>query len=224
MQHYAPHLNATFEGYYSRFMLPSGASLALIVCSVPKAAQKPHMLSFTYVPSGSSNIFQRELWVESIERIPATGSNNAFRLLIPGIGYVACSADSTMEYSLDSAEFSLHATTKTRTPWSKHQKSPEGWLAHLPLPLHWHVHSVASECEFSLSIPSIAGLPEADTQGMAVVHQEKNWAQSFPDAHIWVQARKGFRGFCCAGGSILGMEAFLLPCNLGMVPIHVSKN
>ena len=27
---------------------------------------------------------------------------------------------------------------------------------------------------------------------------------------MWLQAREGDRGFCCAGGQILGMEAFLL--------------
>jgi hypothetical protein len=43
-----------------------------------------------------------------------------------------------------------------------------------------------------------------------MVHDEKNWANSFPSAHMWLQARDPDRGFCCAGGQILGMEAFLL--------------
>lgn len=53
-------------------------------------------------------------------------------------------------------------------------------------------------------------LPAEDTSGQAIVHDEKNWATSFPSAHMWLQARDGDSSFCCAGGQILGMEAFLL--------------
>jgi len=61
-----------------------------------------------------------------------------------------------------------------------------------------------------MAIPSAPDLPSEDRAGTSLVHQEKNWAQSFPKAHIWIQAREGNRGFCCAGGQVLGMEAFLL--------------
>lgn len=53
-------------------------------------------------------------------------------------------------------------------------------------------------------------LPAEDISGQAIVHDEKNWATSFPSAHMWLQARDGDSSFCCAGGQILGMEAFLL--------------
>lgn len=39
-EHYAPHKNASFEGWYSKFRLPSGGSIALIISSVPGAAGK----------------------------------------------------------------------------------------------------------------------------------------------------------------------------------------
>ena len=59
--------------------------------------------------------------------------------------------------------------------------------------------------------------------GRAAVHQEKNWAYSFPSAHMWVQAWEAERGLCLAGGRILGMDAFMLgyrspDLNLDFVP------
>ncbi|OCL12903.1 hypothetical protein AOQ84DRAFT_311414 [Glonium stellatum] len=208
MEYFAPHPSSVFEGYYSKFSLPSGASLALIICSVPRASERPHMVSFTYVPQDASKIFQKELWVQQIERI-RTGPGCAFELLVPGIGYVKCGPDSITEYELEHSNFSFHAKTKNRMPWALRKDTPEGLLVHLPLPLHWHVHSLGSDCDFSLSIPS-QELPSADQHGTAAVHQEKNWAKSFPKSHIWIQARDGPRSFCCAGGQVLGMQAYLL--------------
>lgn len=208
MEHFAPHSSSVFEGYYSKFFLPSGASLALIICSVPQASERPHMVSFTYVPQDVSKIFQKELWVKRIERI-RTGPGNAFELLVPGIGHVKCGPDSTTEFALEHEDFSFHAKTKNRTPWAPRKDTPEGLLVHLPLPLHWHAHSLSSDCDFSLSIPS-QELPTVDRHCTAIVHQEKNWAKSFPKSHIWIQARDGARGFCCAGGQLLGMQAYLL--------------
>jgi len=45
-----------------------------------------------------------------------------------------------------------------------------------------------------------------------MLHQEKNWASSFPSAHVWVQARDPHseRGICLAGGRILGLDAFIV--------------
>lgn len=209
MEHYAPHTSSKFEGYYSKFTLPSGASLALIISSVPKAPKKPHMVSFTYAPGEMAEVFQRELWVENIERV-TTGPGNAFELRVPGIGYVKCAPDSTTEYKLEHEDFSIRAKTISRIPWSEERETPEGLLVYLPIPLHWHVQSLGSECNFELGIPAAPAMASEDKSGTALVHQEKNWAHSFPKSHIWIQAREGGRGFSCAGGQVLGMDAFLL--------------
>lgn len=166
------------------------------------------MISFTYVPHDTAKTFQREVWVDKLEYV--TGSDFAFEQRIPGLGKVTYYADDTAEYSLDHKNFSFHATVTTRTPWSKDTDTPEGLLVHLPLPLHWHVHSLSSECKFQLKLPSYDSLPTVDSDGVATVHIEKNWAASFPSAHIWIQARDGERGICIAGGQILGMQAYLL--------------
>ena len=207
IKHFAPHPRSKFEGYYSKFVLPSGASLALIVCSVPQAETRPHMVSFTYVPHDTSRIYQKELWVDDISRVPK--ASNAFELQVPGVGNVEVSPDSTTKYNLKHDSFSFEGTTTTYLPWSSTKSTPEGFFVNLPLPLHWHVQSLASKCDFSMAIPGYDNLPSADTKGTAIVHQEKNWAHSFPSAHIWIQARKENYGLCIAGGHILRMKAFL---------------
>jgi tocopherol cyclase len=211
MEHFAPHPKAAFEGYYSKFDLPSGARLALIICCVPSATTlPPYMVSFTYYPNTGSPIFQREHWVASIERI-GTGPGHAFELRIPGMGSMSVGADSTTTYELACDEWSLEGMTVGHTPWQETKNTPEGWLVRVPLPLHWHVHSLGSDIAFQLDIPS-AKLPREDRKGRATVHQEKNWANSFPSAHVWVQARdpSSKRGICLAGGKLLGLDAFLL--------------
>lgn len=208
MEHNAPHKRSAFEGYYSKFDLPSGAHLALIVCKVKNAKFRPNKVSFTYVPQDVSKAFQKELWPDDM-KMEVLSPDHAFEITIPNIGFVKWHGNSITEYSIKDSAFTFQGKTTTRTPWSKTANTPESLLVHLPLPLHWHVHSLASECDFSLSISDYS-LPVADKSNTAIVHQEKNWAASFPSAHMWLQARNGEKSFCCAGGQILGMEAFLL--------------
>ncbi|CAJ2508394.1 Uu.00g134200.m01.CDS01 [Anthostomella pinea] len=222
MQHYKPHENAKFEGYYSKFRLPSGAHLVFIVCTVPSAETRPHNITFTYVPplnTTTTKVFQRELFVSDLQFINHKESDDAgdmaFEQHWPG-GFVKVHNDaaSTTEYMIEETEFRFEAkTTGPPTPWMPDMDTPEGILVGLPLPLHWHVHSLASDCSFNIQIhDSDYDLPSSDRSGIATVHQEKNWATSFPSAHHWIQARDadGDRGICVAGGQILGMQAYLL--------------
>ncbi|EDU40383.1 conserved hypothetical protein [Pyrenophora tritici-repentis Pt-1C-BFP] len=168
MEHYAPHPSSQFEGWYSKFDLASGAHIALIICSVPKATSRPHMVSFTYYPASGDSIFQREHFVD---------------------------------------------TSSTHTTWRQDKSTPEGWFINLPLPLHWHVHSLCSPATFTLNIPALGdAFPAVDRQNRATIHQEKNWANSFPDAHMWVQAwdNKEKRGISLAGGKIMYNTAYLV--------------
>lgn len=166
------------------------------------------MVSFTYYPVSGTPIFQREHWVSDIQRI-FRGPGHAFELRVPGLGSMICDADSTSTYSFSCEDWTLEAKTAGRQSWSPTQDTPEGWIVRLPLPLHWHVHSLASPCTFKLSIP-LLDPPRAEAFSHAMVHQEKNWAASFPSAHMWLQARAGERGVCLAGGKILGMTAYML--------------
>jgi hypothetical protein len=206
MEHHKPHSTAAFEGYYSKFHLPSGAHLAVICCKINHVQTKPNMLSFTYVSRDNiPKTYQREVWPDEMNMLP---TQNGFSVDIPGLGFVRWHPTHT-EYHLEHADFTFRATATSPIPWSRRTNTPESWLVNLPLPLHWHVQSLASECDFTLDIPG-QSLPAEDTAGKAMVHDEKNWANSFPSAHMWLQAREGDTGFTCAGGQILGMEAFLL--------------
>ncbi|KAF2120794.1 hypothetical protein BDV96DRAFT_609891 [Lophiotrema nucula] len=209
MEHFKVHPKTAFEGWYSKFDLPSGGHLALIICSVPNASKlPPHMVSFTFYPKSGKPIFQREHWVSNIERVN-TGQGHAFELRAAGIGVVRTEDDNVSTYELKTEEWSFSAKMTKHVPWGAEKSTPEGWLVRLPLPLHWHVNSLGSTCDFQLEIPSL-DLSPADKKGTAVLHQEKNWASSFPSAHMWVQARDGDRGICIAGGKILGMTAYML--------------
>ncbi|KAK5168224.1 uncharacterized protein LTR77_006793 [Saxophila tyrrhenica] len=209
MEHHAPHPKAVFEGYYNKFKLPSGAHLLIIISEVRGVNKRPNEISCVYVPQDASKIYHKELFPETLDMRRLGPKGDAFILDAPGIGHVKWLEDSTTEFQLDHELFSLHATTTSRVPWSDTANTPEGPLVYLPLPLHWHVQSLGSQCKFDLQIRDYK-LPPEDVSGEAIVHEEKNYAFSFPSAHMWVQCRDGGRGFCCAGGQILGMEAFLL--------------
>lgn len=209
MEHNAPHPNAEFEGYYNKFALPSGAHVVIVICTVRRAKIRPHALTFVYVPKDGSSIYHRDIFPDAMEMKRLEDHGHAFILEMPEIGHVKWDHDSITEYELEHEAFSFRARTSSRVPWSDITDTPEGMLVRLPLPLHWHVHSLKSQSEYTLKLPN-HDLPDEDSSGSATVHQEKNWAFSFPSAHMWIQARRGDRGFCCAGGQILGMEAFLL--------------
>ena len=189
--------------------------MIVIICSVPKAPQNRHQLSFTYVPADSRNIIQYEVWAEDMQRIPYA-SDNAFEIRIPSIGMMKCPDAFTTEYSFKNPHCIFYAKTSTPKPWPGTASTPEGLLVYLPLPLHWHVHSLGSIADYELDFPNSSSLPMLDKRGKAIVHEEKNWAHSFPSAHMWVQAwdATANHGVCLAGGKIMGMEAFLVGyCN-----------
>lgn len=215
MQHFAPHHSSQFEGFYSKFDLESGAHIALIICSVPKASTRPHMVSFTYYPADGKSIFQREHFISNISRITLDESSKAFELRVDGMGHMRTAADGTTSYDLSAPDdsWTLRAQSSSYTPWRHDKATPEGILINLPLPLHWHVHSLCSPATFTLSIPGMgSSFPASDHSSRATIHQEKNWASSFPDAHMWVQAWDSSqkRGICLAGGKILGQTAYML--------------
>jgi hypothetical protein len=71
--------------------------------------------------------------------------------------------------------------------WDLHksEKGPEGWARFVPIiPTHWYVYSLGSTVEYSFQ-----NLEKGvDNQGLAWGHVEKNWGQTFPAGHVWLQA------------------------------------
>lgn len=213
MQHSRPHRRAAFEGYYNKFTLPSGATVLIVISKVHNASSQGDSVSLTYVPAAEKDPCHCQLWPDSLQYLD-NDPIGGFTLLAPdGSARAAFHVNKTVyDIHLPSLDFS--ATTGPPLPWSRTApailNTPASWLASLPLPLQWHVHSLGSSADFTLRLPGSAALPAEDRAGKAVVHQEKNWAHSFPSAHVWIQARRGAKGICMAGGQTLGMDAFLL--------------
>ncbi|KAI4609067.1 hypothetical protein J4E80_008814 [Alternaria sp. BMP 0032] len=229
MEHFAPHPSSQFEGYYSKFDLVSGSHIALIISSVPGAPSRQHVVSFTYYPSSGHPIFQREHVVDNVERVTTNEKTKAFDLRVPGMGVMSTESNgrTSYEFSAEDGSWSLSAQCEEDyMPWRKDKSTPEGWMVHLPFPLHWHVHSLCSPATFTLDIPALGdAFPAQDRKSRATIHQEKNWANSFPDAHMWVQAwdNEEKRGICLAGGKIMYNTAYMLgyrspSLNLDFVP------
>ena len=106
MEHHAPHKGAAFEGYYSKFDLPSGAHIALVVCKVHNDKSRPNLLSFTYMPQDASNIYQKEVFPHEME-MRKLSPDNAFEITIPGIGFVRWHGNSTAEYDIKHESFTF---------------------------------------------------------------------------------------------------------------------
>lgn len=223
MSHFAPHNGVTFEGYYSKFRLPSGSSIALIISAVPAVAKNvdpaqivknmAFMISFTYVNPDSTHWWQKEYWPSSFD---ITQQNGFVIKWDQGVfGWDAEKEKVWWELKTEDIEFQSSTKEGSRIPWLKGDKgsTPAGISASLPLPIQWHVHTLDSVCEYTLRLPDEAQLAQTDNQGQGQVHIEKNWALSFPESYIWIQGRdhEQGRGICIAGGSLIqGVQAYLV--------------
>jgi tocopherol cyclase len=223
MNHFSPHRNVTFEGYYSKFRLPSGSSIALIISAVPAVAKNvdptqvvrnmAFMISFTYVHPDSTQWWQKEYWPSHFD----VTHDQGFVIKWDQGEFGWDAEKERVWWELDTEEIKFSATTKqgSRIPWIKGDKdsTPAGILANLPLPIQWHVHTLDSICDYTLRLPDEAAVLKGENKGQAQVHVEKNWALSFPESYIWIQGRdheKG-RGICIAGGSLIkGIQAYLV--------------
>jgi hypothetical protein len=77
--------------------------------------------------------------------------------------------------------------TTNRLPWLKNNENagPEGWLGYTTLlPCHYYVHSVGSDCSYSLKLLDQNLL----IKGNGYTHIEGNHGNFFPDGWVWSQA------------------------------------
>ncbi|XP_076453412.1 uncharacterized protein LOC143288636 isoform X2 [Babylonia areolata] len=70
-------------------------------------------------------------------------------------------------------------------PWGPGGEGPEGWLEHLPLPIHWFVYSLRSTVTAYKMTDTVSGRTVSGHG--ARLHMEKNWGQSFPPGWVWSQ-------------------------------------
>lgn len=239
MSHFSPHTGVSFEGYYSKFRLASGSSIALIVSAVPAAAhnleakqiqeKRAFMISFTYVQVDSKKWYQKEYWPAAfdIERHPG-GMGFRIKWDQGEFGWDGLTKKVWWTLNTEHLKFSSQTVVGSRVEWIKGQptSTPAGWLARLPLPIQWDVHSLDSKCQYRLDIHDDEAESDlfvrSDGEGSGHVHTEKNWAYSFPDSYIWIQARDHERGHgvCLAGGSLIpGVQAFLVGYDHPQFPV-----
>jgi len=211
MDHFKHHRNVIFEGEYTRFTFPSGASLIIIICIVHDAPERPVNVNITYVPPGDGPIWQRDFWPDELAVQPPSAKSGLILSAKfagdadPVSGYVSPSNGVVAKINAAGGKFSFHdssgihfeASIHSHTPWSRTNISPEGLFISLPLPLHWHVLSPYSPSSATLRLPSdyTSSLGDALPAELVspvdcVAHFEKNWAKGFPEAHVWVQGHR----------------------------------
>jgi len=113
--------------------------------------------------------------------------------------------------------------------WNKQGTGPEGYLAHLPLPLHWFVFSLRSNLvEYELQNLT-SGAVTRGSNGL--VHMEKNWGKSFPKKWIWsegVLSDGTNASFALSGGqvdfSVVSMDAYLIGYRNPSIDLDLSFN
>ena len=101
-----------------------------------------------------------------------------------GIGYFHLDGD---QGHLKLAVEDLHIKMKfrRRRGWAEanDRAGPEGWLAYTPLlPCHYSVHSVGSDCDYSIACNQLR------CRGSGFTHIEGNHGTFFPEGWVWSQA------------------------------------
>ncbi|KAL8562573.1 hypothetical protein ACOMHN_045838 [Nucella lapillus] len=91
-------------------------------------------------------------------------------------------------------------------PWDPGGEGPEGWLQHLPLPLHWFVYSMRSRVRAYRLVDRETGRATAG-QG-ARLYMEKNWGLVFPAGWVWSQALTDSNVSWALAGGIVDFRLF----------------
>jgi len=199
-----PHVPAApgpwFEGWYFRVNDAGGSrSVAVIVAShlprgetyVPGMVLPGYInvlicegdgaptLSFTAYPQRTQSLVAGE----AVSTNPRLAPAPDFEWVAEGFGLVT--QDSVNLQIPGEVEISIR--TENRVPWNANRPvmGPEGLLMFLPVPLHWYVHSLASDASYSYSLPG-AGLDDP-VSGTGYAHLEKNWQREFPAGWVWAQ-------------------------------------
>lgn len=204
-----------FEGWYARATnLNNNGSLAIIVGthvakgSAPQPGkavplpgyigilqsdgdQKPTR-SWTFFPKATTitkagqpvetdpNLFDENdsafQWRSDDPAITARFENNQIFIAIPG----------ELEVSMEFGAAKSWDQTQPHS-WPRLPLGPEGYLAGLPVPLHWYVKSLNSPGSYTLKTWQDNRLITEASEASAV-HLEKNWGQVFPKSWNWLQA------------------------------------
>lgn len=199
--HVPPGPGPWFEGWYTRVSDSNGSRSVAVICAshLPKGqsyqpnASLPGYVnvlvsegngaptySYTAFPSRTERRMKGD-WVRPTSDFSAPAE---FEWVAEGFGRVT---ESSVELTLP-GQVSVQIETSDRIPWNWRvpEASPEGNLALLPVPLHWHVHSLGSQARYELTQWDPQGAMHR-VEGDGYAHLEKNWQTEFPEGWVWVQ-------------------------------------
>ena len=128
---------------------------------------------------------------------------------------------SRQRWDLQIRDYHFSGETSSFREWSA--DGPEGFVYNIPgVPLHWYVHSVASNAIYQLTLPS----GQVVKPSRSIGHLEKNWGSAFPKRWLWAQAVSidGLKQVVLAGGD-LGMGTDKIPVvnSVFLVKIRTSQ-
>lgn len=192
----------SFEGWFMRLVdFANGFSAGIIMATNYATAESQATLLFS-LPSDvgkgldherTYSVYARSKESKFIQLPPPKPeeSNNShepkgFEWESPNLGRIVARPHETfMDITLEGYKFKTHMFNEVL--WDAHDsvKGPEGWARRISvLPTHWYVYSLGSEATYELSNEE-KGLK---IEGKGLAHQEKNWGETFPAGHVWMQA------------------------------------
>lgn len=190
-----------FEGWYTRITDVDGdRSLAVIVGSHLPTGQEyepggclPGYIEILFSDGNGASVAVFEAFPECtyalvvgepVDRSPGLHDGSNFEWVAEGYGSIN---QDEIDVELPGMA-RVWAQVSNRVSWSGTfgELGPEGLLAGLPLPMHWHVHSLGSTAQYEYeAFDEDAGGVLVQSRGYA--HQEKNWGNAFPRAWMWVE-------------------------------------
>lgn len=121
----------------------------------------------------------------SVDQVTISNASDGLRWEAEGVGALHI-GDSSITADVQVSGMTLSFRAAQRMPWAEGRRSggPEGWLGYLAplLPCHYHVHSVGSDCAYTLQLPDGTAV-----QGSAFCHCEGNYGAAFPEGWAWAQ-------------------------------------
>lgn len=127
-----------------------------------------------------------------------------FSIQFGSSGTFDVSPNQTVRVDVTVGNMKLYIQGSNPEPWGPDGQGPEGWLEHLPLPLHWFVYSLGSDVSAYVLTNVDSGRVLSGTK--AHLHMEKNWGESFPSAWIWAQGITVSKVVLALSGGVVDFE------------------